>query len=68
MIGVISDIHGNYPALQAVLKELDIEGCSQVISLGDVCGYYCMINECIDELRNRDIINIMGNHDKYIGE
>ena len=66
MIGIISDVHGNYPALCAVLKELDACGCNRIISLGDVCGYYCMINECIQELRNREIINIIGNHDDYI--
>lgn len=66
MIGIVSDIHGNYPALQAVLQELDKLGCDFIISLGDVSGYYCMINECIEELRNREIPNIMGNHDYYI--
>lgn len=66
MIGIISDIHGNYPALCAVLSELDRCGCEEIISLGDVCGYYCMINECIEELRKRNVLNIMGNHDYYI--
>lgn len=66
MLGIISDIHGNYPALIAVLEKLDKAGCDRVISLGDVSGYYCMVNECIQELRNRNIINIMGNHDSYI--
>ena len=66
MIGIISDVHGNYPALCAVLEELDAYGCKKIISLGDVCGYYCMINECIQEFRKREIVNIMGNHDYYI--
>lgn len=66
MIAIISDIHGNYPALKAVLNEIDRIGCEKVISLGDVAGYYCMINECIEELRTKGIINILGNHDKYI--
>jgi predicted phosphodiesterase len=66
MIAIISDIHGNYPALQAVLADIDKMGCRSVLSLGDVAGYYCMINECIVELKNRGIINIMGNHDDYL--
>ena len=66
MIGIISDVHGNYPALVAVLEELDKAGCKKIISLGDVSGYYCMINECIQELRQREIVNIMGNHDFYM--
>lgn len=66
MLAIISDIHGNFPALQAVLSEIDKTGCDSVLSLGDVAGYYCMINECIDLLRQKEIINIMGNHDFYI--
>lgn len=66
MLGIISDIHGNYPALQAVLLQLDKLGCDEIISLGDVCGYYCMVNECIEELKTREIVNILGNHDYYI--
>jgi putative phosphoesterase len=66
MIGVISDIHGNYPALVSVFAELDRLGCDQVYSLGDVAGYHCMINECIDLLRERSIVHVMGNHDYYL--
>ena len=66
MIALISDIHGNFPALQAVLREIDRLNCEEVISLGDVAGYYCMLNECIHELRERRIINLRGNHDDYL--
>lgn len=66
MIAVISDIHGNYPALKAVLDEIEKIGCESVISLGDVAGYYCQINECIDLLHQKNIPNIMGNHDHYM--
>lgn len=66
MIAVISDIHGNYPALLAVLADADAMGCRQIYSLGDVGGYYCMVNECIRELWDRSIINLMGNHDYYL--
>lgn len=66
MIALISDIHGNYPALQRVLEEIDRRGCRRILSLGDISGYYCMINECIEELRSRDVINLLGNHDYYM--
>lgn len=66
MIAIISDIHGNYPALQAVLDEIEKSGYESIISLGDVAGYYCQINECIDLLRQKNIRNIMGNHDYYM--
>lgn len=65
-IGLISDIHGNYEALQAVLAELDGMGVSEIYCLGDVVGYYSQVNECCDELRSRRIISVMGNHDWYM--
>lgn len=66
MIAIISDIHGNLPALQAVLEEIDRMGCESVISLGDVVGYYAQPGECINVLKDRGIVNILGNHDEYI--
>lgn len=66
MIAIIADIHGNLPALEAVLRDIDASGCEQIISLGDVAGYYCMLNECIEILRKRRIPNLMGNHDYYL--
>ncbi|MBR4329648.1 MAG: metallophosphoesterase family protein [Candidatus Riflebacteria bacterium] len=66
MIAIISDVHGNYPALCNVLEEIDKIGCKMIISLGDVAGYYCMVNDCIDEFRRRNIINLLGNHDSYL--
>lgn len=66
MIAVISDVHGNYPALKAVLKEIDGLPCDRILSLGDVSGYYCMINECLEELRERNAVNLLGNHDYYL--
>lgn len=67
MIALISDIHGNYVALEQVLKSIDSMGITTVYCLGDVAGYYSQINECCDALRARDIISIMGNHDWYLG-
>lgn len=66
MTAIIADIHGNFPALAAVLADVDRRGCTRVVSLGDVGGYYCMVNECITALRARDIVNVLGNHDHYL--
>ena len=66
MIGIVSDIHGNFPALCSVIDKLDKHGVKNIISLGDVTGYYCMVNECITLLKERKAINIFGNHDYYI--
>jgi len=59
----ISDIHGNYPAFEAVLRDIDRKGIKNIICLGDIVGYYSMINEVVNEIRKRKIPTIMGNHD-----
>jgi predicted phosphodiesterase len=66
MIGIISDIHGNFAALREVLAALDDLGAKRVICLGDIAGYYCQIDECCNELRTRRIPTLMGNHDLYL--
>lgn len=65
-IALISDIHGNYPALQAVIQRVHRENCDLIVSLGDVVGYYCMVNECIDLCQKNEVVNILGNHDNYL--
>lgn len=65
-IGLISDIHGNYEALKAVLAELDKMNISEIYCLGDVVGYYSQVNECCNELISRQIPCVMGNHDWYM--
>ncbi len=66
MRAIISDVHGNLAALEAVLARIDALGCDEILSLGDVVGYYAQPGECIDLLRARGIVNILGNHDHYI--
>ena len=62
-IAIISDIHGNHPALQAVLKDIENEKADTIHCLGDLVGYYCMINEVIETIRDLQIKTIVGNHD-----
>ena len=62
-IAIISDIHGNYPALKAVLSDLDKRKITAVYCLGDLVGYYCFFNEVVECLRERNIPCIVGNHD-----
>ena len=62
----ISDIHGNYEALTAVLAEIDRLGVTNIVCAGDIVGYYSQVNECCDELRARGIPSVMGNHDWYM--
>ncbi len=66
MMALISDIHGNYTALKAVLEVIDSLSIDEVYCLGDVVGYYTQINECCNEIRKRNIKSVIGNHDWYM--
>ncbi|MHC4502010.1 MAG: metallophosphoesterase family protein [Planctomycetota bacterium] len=63
MNAIISDIHGNLTALEAVLADIDAKGIERIICLGDVVGYGPDPVECIDLVRKRCEIVIRGNHD-----
>jgi predicted phosphodiesterase len=59
---VISDIHGNFPALEAVLANAG--NCDAVWCLGDLVGYGPQPNECVERIRGLpNLICLLGNHD-----
>lgn len=61
---VISDIHSNFLALEAVVSQLRESGPDIVYCLGDVVGYGAEPNECVDAVREiADGRTIYGNHD-----
>ena len=62
MYAVISDIHANLEALEAVLDDMP-EGVERVFCLGDVIGYGASPNECCDIVREAGMPLITGNHD-----
>jgi putative phosphoesterase len=66
MIAIISDIHGNYPALLSVLNRIGELGIEEIYCLGDIAGYYSQVNECCEELQRRRVKCIIGNHDWYL--
>jgi putative phosphoesterase len=64
-IGVISDIHSNYDALQAVLSAMGDHDA--LVCLGDLVGYGAQPNEVVSEIRSlRPKAIVMGNHDYAI--
>lgn len=63
-IAVFSDIHGNLPAFQAVLDNL--QSVDSWVFCGDATGYYPNANEVISILKTLDIHAVRGNHDAYI--
>jgi diadenosine tetraphosphatase ApaH/serine/threonine PP2A family protein phosphatase len=62
-VAVISDIHANLQALEAVLAEIDGESIEELWCLGDVVGYGPRPNECCDLVRGRAAVSLCGNHD-----
>lgn len=60
-IGVVSDVHSNLPALEAVLAAMG--AVDALWCLGDFVGYGPWPNECIDLLRAHGAVAIAGNHD-----
>ena len=63
---LISDIHGNYPALQAVGEQNSVCDCDLVLNSGDTTVYAPFPNETIDWLRKRKAITIRGNTDDKV--
>jgi diadenosine tetraphosphatase ApaH/serine/threonine PP2A family protein phosphatase len=65
-VAVISDVHANYHALEAVLKEIDAARVDAVWCLGDTVGYGPRPNECCDLVRDRAVHCLVGNHDLVV--
>jgi len=64
--GLISDIHGNLPALERVLEEFELAHVDKIICCGDIIGYGPFPNECAALVRDRQMIAVRGNHDTLI--
>ena len=65
-IAIISDIHGNLPALQAVLAEIDRAGVDHIINCGDTLGGPLEAASTADFLLQRQIPMIAGNHERQM--
>ena len=66
---IISDIHGNLSALEAVFTKIDELKVDAIHCLGDIVGYGPFPNECVDLVRTRCLFTVKGNHDSgLLGE
>jgi predicted phosphodiesterase len=65
-IAVLSDVHANLHALEAVLSEVDAGSFDQIWFLGDLVGYGPKPNECTALLQERAAICLAGNHDLVV--
>ncbi|WNR43220.1 metallophosphoesterase family protein [Paenibacillus roseipurpureus] len=62
-IAIISDIHGNLPALQAVLKDIEKRGVNRIVCLGDLVGKGPSSNEVVDLVKQACEAVVQGNWD-----
>jgi predicted phosphodiesterase len=67
-IAVISDIHANLHALQAVLAAISQEDIDEIWCLGDLVGYGPRPNECVERVREHATVCLAGNHDLAVVE
>jgi len=65
-VAVISDIHGNFDALVAVLEKAENENVTHLLILGDVVGYYYYPDKIMDILSQWNFDIIKGNHEKIL--
>jgi diadenosine tetraphosphatase ApaH/serine/threonine PP2A family protein phosphatase len=65
-VAVISDVHANYHALEAVLQQIDAERVDAVWCLGDTVGYGPLPNECCETVKSRADRCLVGNHDLVV--
>jgi predicted phosphodiesterase len=61
ILAVISDIHGNLPALEAVLA--DMGSVDALVCCGDLVGYYPDVAEVVERLRGLGVLAVRGNHE-----
>jgi putative phosphoesterase len=63
-IGLVSDLHGNLPALEAVRE--DLPAIDRLVCAGDIVGYNPWPAECLEWVREANVPTVMGNHDRAV--
>ena len=66
LIALLSDVHGNRPAFEAVLDDADSEGAEEIWCLGDLVGYGAEPDDCVALARERCNLSLAGNHDLVV--
>ncbi|HUI91083.1 MAG TPA: metallophosphoesterase family protein [Chitinivibrionales bacterium] len=62
-IALISDIHANLEALEAVLVDIKTRTVDETLCLGDIVGYGANPNECLELVKKSCTLTLLGNHD-----
>jgi predicted phosphodiesterase len=67
-IAVLSDIHSNLHALEAVFTECALRDICRFFCLGDIVGYGAFPSECLHAIRSLKCPTILGNHDESVAQ
>ncbi len=62
-VAILTDIHSNLPALEAVLAEIEGSDADELWCLGDVVGYGAQPDQCTKLVAERCALSLVGNHD-----
>jgi predicted phosphodiesterase len=65
-VAVISDVHANLQALEAVIEHAGSTGVDELWSLGDIVGYGARPSECLALVREHAVVCLGGNHDLVV--
>jgi predicted phosphodiesterase len=65
-IAVISDVHGNLPALEAVLAAIGVERVDLTVNLGDLLSGYVQPAQTADRLMAAGLVTVAGNHERQV--
>jgi predicted phosphodiesterase len=66
-VAVLADVHGNLPALEAVLVDIEREGFDTIVSLGDLVSGPRPV-ECLERVAALDPVWVIGNADRYAAD
>lgn len=67
-VAIISDIHGNLHALQAVIEDAEKRGINTFLNAGDLIGFGPFPSEVIEVTRSNNVISVVGNFDVEVLE
>ncbi|GAA2704629.1 metallophosphoesterase family protein [Actinoplanes palleronii] len=65
-VALVSDVHGNLTALEAVLADIDARGITRIFNLGDYVGKGPRGREVVELCRRRCEVNLLGNWDDFL--
>jgi len=65
-VALVSDVHGNLPAFQAVLDDIRSTGVDAIWNLGDLVGYGAQPDECVELAKDVCDLCLIGNHDLVV--